>query len=174
MQYGQDVAQTKRFNYGVTFGTLPIGLTNDVDPTGVKIVMDPIVSGSTGKIILGYRLVSVEGSIKIQLQQVTRAMIDALTPMLPTLGPSHGGGLNLHEDLYQYAQKLTLHPLHLPSSDTSMDLNFAKVLPVIPLASKASKEDNVIDAEFHILVDRDSLTTVPYKPSWFWIGPVPS
>lgn len=175
MEANQNVSETRRTNYLITLDGIGLGLTDDVDPSGVKIMTEPIQCGSTGKIILGERVIGIEGSIKIQHRQVNRTMIDRLMPMIPTTGGSRGGPLNLNIDLYDHAKRLTLHPIDKATGDTSEDVHFLKAVPIVAVAPKRTgKEDDVMDVEYKIYPDRSTMTSAPYKPTWFWIGPIPA
>lgn len=142
-----------------TFGAL--GLCDKIDPA-LKIVRDPIKTGTTGKITIGSRVIAVEGTIKITVREVNQAIILALAPWNGGTLPSGGIALipPLNTDLYQYAATLRLHPFD--RSDNEEDLVLTQALPITPLNSeRAGLKDEEWTVEFEIYPNRASMATTP-------------
>lgn len=170
---GANVTQLVRSSWGVVFDGQDFGLLDDVQPD-IKHVTEQIMTGSTGKIVLGERFVGLGGSIKVQLRQLTRAMIAATLPWADASGPALTLTPPLNGDFYSYAAPLALHPLILPADDKSMDINFVRAAPVTAVNIKRTgKQDDVWDFEFNIFPHRPSLLASPPDAFWACLGPIP-
>src|ERR1700722_18713346 len=121
-------ALLNRSAFSAIFTPVPIGLSEEI-VIDLKLVTDPIRTGTTGKVILGTRVLGIEGSIKIPWREISQAGILAMAPW--NGGTVPGGGIQLcppaNTDLYQYAQLLRLHPT--TATDNSMDIVLIKAAP---------------------------------------------
>lgn len=148
-----------------------LGTSMEIDPA-VKLQLEPIVRGTTGKIVLGYWIIGIEGSIKCNLPDVSPTLLAKLAPW--TAG-ANAGSLPLHPvafqaNLYDFAQMLILHP-HDMGADVTQDLHFPKAAPVSTINMKrAGTADDVWVVEFMVLPDLAQLQTATPKLVMGYMG----
>jgi hypothetical protein len=146
-------------DYVVTFNGSGCGLVDDVDPSGVKMILKPITTGSTGKDnVIGLRLVGVQGTIKIKFRQLTLALQQILAPWndgavpLQLIPP-------LNTDLYDFSCPLILHPDNMGAA-TTQDLTFAHAVPInLPMTKRDGGTPDAAEIEFAIFPDRAVFNT---------------
>ena len=162
-----------RKHYAVVFNSIDLGLCDDVDPTGVKLLFDDITTGSTGKKnVLGKRMVGANGGIKVQFRQLNQAQFAALAPWNVSWTTGHVIMTPpLNSDLYTYSQTLTLHPVE-NASDTTEDLIFSHACPMNApgLVKRGGDKDDVFEVEFAVFVDRTALAAAPTSISPGTVG----
>jgi hypothetical protein len=153
------------FYNGTSLGNVD-GVTVDIDP-----VFDPVQVGSLGRRRVGKRIVELEGTITVELRDVDEPTIRSLIPWAPT-GPDPIPMLpaGLNKDLYDYAQKLVLHPQSAGTA-TTKDLTLLKAVPQIDWPDLNGEGDTVITVEFDLFPDRDAL---PETTTYGYVGPEPT
>ena len=94
-----------------------LGLTDIVTPQ-IKFDLEPIKTGTTGKMVLGHRFLGLMGEIKIDVLEIGPELFAKVFPWAVP-GPN---GLSLtpplNVDLYDYARLLVLHPTDRPGDKT--------------------------------------------------------
>jgi hypothetical protein len=137
-----------------------LGLVDDVDPSGVKLILDPIMTGSTGKKNkLGDRVVGFEGLIKIQLRQLNLNNYETLMPWAATAPYALTPLLNV--DMYSFADQLTLHPVDMLTATTE-DIIFTNAVPItLPLPKRTGGNDDLWEMTFAIYPNRTTMSTTP-------------
>ena len=158
--------------YQVLFNAVDVGLTDVVDPTGVKLTGRKITAGTFGKdLALGYRVTGSEGTIKVQILQLNLAQYIALCPWYSGTGaipltPPNGA------DLYTYAKTLVLHPIQNASSTTE-DLNYGMCCPMTSpgQVKRDGGDDDVWEIEFMPFPNRTTLSTTPTAMTPGNVGP---
>ena len=160
----------KRFQ--VLFNAVDLGLTDVVDPTGIKFKGRPITAGTFGKDLpLGYRVTGFEGVVKIQILQLNVAQYTAMTPWYGGTGaiplmPAQGS------DLYSFAKSLVLHPIQNGASTTE-DLNYGLACPITSPAQvkRDGGDDDMVEIEFMLFPNRTTLSTTPTAMTPGNVGP---
>jgi hypothetical protein len=158
-------------DWDVTWNSIALGTFNEVDPSKLKMTLEPITRGTTGKTILGHMVTGLEGTLTVQCMDVTSTLINDLQPW-QTAGEIIPSTPN--QDLYSYAQVLTLHPHDVAAATHTEDLNFIKAVPisVIQLKRDGGKQDMLI-AEFQLYPDRAQIVGTPPKVVYGYVGPIP-
>src|SRR4051812_28460235 len=123
-----NLANTRRANWDVKWNAADLGYVDDVHPD-LQLMFEPIKVGSIGAAILGQRFTGLEGLIKIQLREVTRATLEKLMPWAAGGGAAIDISPPINTDLYIYSQVLLLHPTDMGVT-TSQDLNLLKTVPI--------------------------------------------
>jgi hypothetical protein len=141
-------------------GPFDFGLLDTVDPA-LDLKLEPITSGTTGKLILGQRVVGVEGYVSIQVRETTLTMLQKVTPWWSSGAiPLVPAAANV--DLYTYAQLLTLHPGD-QGVVTTQDLKLTKAVPAQAFKLRRdNKSDDVYELRFTFFPDRAQLPNVVY------------
>lgn len=175
-----DLTRTQVSDYDVTWGAYIFGSVDKVTPA-LKILTKPIKVGTLGDIKLGDRIIGLDGTIKVECREADVVALKALTAWSATAGTASPGtvGVNLplipatfHDDLYNYAQALILHPTHLPATNTASDLKLLKAVPHISgLGERDGVKDNVMMVEFEFYPDRAGFSTSPPTVNYGQIGP---
>lgn len=166
----------RRTAWDVKFNGYGLGTTYEVDPSNLKVTLEPIKRGTTGNITLGWWILGIEGTLKVQVADVTREAMEKLTPWF---AGSTGDSIPLvppaNANLYDYAQLLTLHPHDLASTDHSQDLNFLKAAAVAPpIAIKRNgNTDDLWQAEFAVFPDLGQLIASGPAKVYGYVGPIP-
>lgn len=167
-----DVVYTpRRTTWAPKWNGNALGTTMEVDPA-LKLQMEPITRGTTGKIVLGYWITGLEGSIKCTLPDISSTL---LTNLLPFTAGAAGGSAPLHPvgfnvNLYSLAQELVLHPVDL-GADVSQDLHFPKSAPVNPVNVKRDgTKDDLWQVEFVIFPDLSQLIASSPKVVMGYMG----
>jgi hypothetical protein len=147
-------------------GTNPtfLGWCDEINPN-IKIVTRDIRVGSLNKVLVGKRVVGLEGVIQLQMREIHPDLVLKLMPWTDSskreLSPAKV------VDLYTYAQKLLLHPADLAESgqgvDLTHDLTLVKTVPCTPyrIARDGEKPD-VWAVDFEIFPDRTKLPDFYY------------
>ena len=168
-----DLTRTKLGDWNVTWNSVALGSVDKVTPD-LKLITKPIKVGTLGDIVVGERIIGLDGTVKVELREIDNTQLAALTPwqvsgqaipMIPT---------GYHVDLYSYAQLLTLHPTW--ATDTKTDLNFTKAVPrIINPGEKDGVKDDIIIVEFSFYPDRGSsgLAATPPVVTYGTIGTAP-
>lgn len=160
----------RRTNWDPTWSSTALGLQNKVNPD-LKLMLDPITTGTTGKVILGYRIVGLEGKVSIVVRETTLALIrklaapwwsSGLVPLVPSA---------INVDLYSYAALLTLHPHDLGAGTVTEDINLLKTVPVnaYHLERDGVKDDEWM-VDFMVFPDRSLLEASPPTLVYGYIG----
>lgn len=150
---------SRKTNYHVTFNSVYLGVVDSVDPSKLKQLMEAIKCGTSGNVVLGYRMSGISGSISVDLRQLDNIQSETLSPWwsgsgaIPLTAPANS-------DLYGYSQLLTLHPDDLPGV-TLEDLVFPNACPVtIPGAVKRDgQKEDVWPVEFVVMPSRSALSS---------------
>lgn len=168
-----DPANLARKVWKVTFNSVYLGLMDAVEPDKLKLIADAISTGSTGaKVVLGRRIIGMEGTIDAVLREVNRANVEALNTHW-----SSGDSIPLipakNTDTYTLAKLLNLHPVE-DGATVTQDINILKAYPLIPFApARAGNGDDMMKISFEAYPDRTSLAadgSIVYG----YIGPVPA
>jgi hypothetical protein len=162
-----NVARTRLTNYDVTWNSVALGSVDKVTPD-LKMKTVPIKVGSVGDVVLGERIIALEGTIKVEAREIDRAQYAALMPWSST-GSIPLLPATVHEDLYSYAEILTLHPIDLASATTE-DITLIKAVPMVEFFDSDGKKDNNALVTFSFYPDRTQLPTLAYG----YLGPAPS
>jgi hypothetical protein len=113
-----------------------LGGLDTVDPTGLKLLLDPVKVGPGGKMKLDDWVDGLEdGSvIKTQVREISRGRIEALAPWFSgTAGASMAMGPAAGTRMSQWAHPLVLHPTDVATS--AQDLEIYLALPKGPFAA---------------------------------------
>src|SRR5687768_11026314 len=104
------ISNTRRTNHSVKWLGSPydLGFVDEVNPD-IKIITEPIMVGTFGKVKLGDRIIQLDGQIHVDCREITEELIKKMMPwwssgVVPLI-PS-----TLNVDYYSYAALLTLHP----------------------------------------------------------------
>lgn len=168
-EYAIDVTKTRKLDWNVIFDTAGIGLVDAVDPTKLKMVYKELKAGTTGDVVLSDRFVALNGSIDVDVRQITVAQITKLCPWFPHATPPVG------KLLYDYAKKLVLHPSDLPDTDKTEDIGFWKAVPMTGYMIKRDGEkEDVWKVSFAIYPDHAKLVPPSEDSPYGWIGAEPT
>src|SRR4051794_33337516 len=118
------------FDWDVRWGTFNFGAVDAVQPD-LDLVLKDKKCGTMGDIVLGHWVVGLTGTITVEAREIDHGLYEqmiawnagATTTSIP-LSPSDANGAP--KDLYDFAALLTLHPHHLPTNTTNLDLNILK------------------------------------------------
>jgi hypothetical protein len=178
-----DLSRTGVSDYDVTWGAYVFGAVDKVDPSGMKIKTKPIKVGTLGDIMIGERIIGLEGTLKIEIREVDQVTLKALVPWAATAGQATPGSAavsipiipaTFHKDRYDYALPLKLHPTHLASSDTSQDMVLLKAVGnFVYLGDRDGVKDNALAAEFMFFPNRSDLTASPPLVNYGYYGVAP-
>jgi hypothetical protein len=168
------IANLRYSTWVAVWGSLKLGALDKADPSKLKMKLEPIMTGSTGQVIIGYRALGVEGMVSLTLLEITQAQILALHPW--NGGSVPGGGIlmspPLNTDLYIYAQTLRLHPDDVIDSDVTCDILIGKATPSgvynIPKTNKKDKDKWEVD--FLIMPDRTAIQATPSTATFGTVG----
>jgi hypothetical protein len=169
-----DATKLRRAGWNVKWGTTPFdfGFVDKVEPA-LDMKLDPITTGTTGKLILGYRFVGLEGTIKIQTRETTLSAFQKAAPWWSSGSVPVVPGA-LHVDLYTYADVLTLHPSDLPAATVNQDLIMLKACPMNAFKlPRDNKNDDVYELSFCLFPDRTKLAQDPPVIAYGYIGTPP-
>lgn len=157
----RDVANTRRTNWKVTWNSKDLGYVDKVDPSALKLALDPINIGTIGKASLGSRFVGMEGTVKVQIREVTLAQLQQVIPWYSP-GATFALTPTVNKDVYDYAAALVLHPEDKGAVVTE-DVTLLKAVPitVVNLARDGTKDD-LWEVEFAVFPDRASLPSLVY------------
>lgn len=171
-----NATQLRRTAYQVTWATSPtptdFGFVDAVDPA-LDLKLDPITTGTTGKLILGWRVVGLEGTIKMQMRQTTLANFKVVMPWyvsgsVPLVPPTP------NVDLYTYAAQLQLHPVDLAAATVTEDVYMLKAVPMQSFKLKRDgKGDDIYEVSWGFFPDRTKLALDPPQVVYGYIGTPP-
>jgi len=137
-----------------------IGWCNEVDPTGLKLVLKEKRVPALGNIVVGHWSLGLEGVLKIVFQEVVLDLGQKLAwgwttgnvPLTPTA----------YLDLYTVAKALILHPRELADNVTTHDRNFLKAVALNPfLIRRDGIKGDEWPQEFFVYPNLADLTTGP-------------
>jgi hypothetical protein len=140
--------------YDVSWNAADLGWVEDVDPTGLKIITVEQKIKALGGIKVDGVIVGLEGTIKLKLLQPKAASMRQVWPGAAPTGPvplMPGTGSTRQ---YALAQKLIIHPRHLPADDKSEDIILLKAFPLTKLPKGDGEEWRSIDLEFEPFPDQ--------------------
>ncbi len=133
-----------------------LGTSMEIDPA-LKYQMEPIVRGTTGKLILGHWIYGLVGSIKINIPDISPTQLSNLSIWATDSGAMHPTSVI---NAYSVAQPLILHPHDM--GDTTQDLVFPKAVPSNPVNMKRDgMKDDIWVVEFMIYPDLAKLFASP-------------
>ena len=162
----------RRTAWDVTWHAIALGTVYLVQPD-LKLVLDPITRGTTGKIVLGHWANGLEGSIKCQFADVARTIQEVNVPWFAGVAGTDSIPLTPatpYTNLYQYAQELILHPHDLTSSNKE-DVHLLKAVPIqLPNMKRDGKSDDVYEGEFYFYPDLTQLQASPPVLKYGYIG----
>lgn len=147
------------------------GAVDKVTPD-IEIVTVPKKVGSVGDVELGEWIVALKGTIRAELREIDLTTLQKLMPWWTT------GNISLipatwHQDLYDYAGLLTLHPSDLPTATVTEDVHFLKAVPMFqPMARDGVAPDKLL-ATFKFYPDRAQLVAGAPLLSYGHIGTAP-
>lgn len=154
-------------SWDAIWNAVPLGLLDKVKPD-IKLEMEPIKRGTTGKHILGHFITASTIKITAEIPAPTLAIVRSMCPWF-TSGqvPMMPAAMNV--DAYTYAQSLTLHP-HDVVSATTEDMIFPKTVPMwaFNLERDGDKEE-VWQIQFIVYPDFDQLIASPPVVSYGYI-----
>jgi hypothetical protein len=163
-----DPTKTRRAAWDATLGAHDLGGVDSVDPTGIKMMLDPVKIGSVGKMKIDDRFVGCtdDSQIKIVVREVTRVRMEKLCPWFvgTTLVTDINGTPPVNTLIANaYAQELRLHPTD-KGSTINEDLVFFKVVPVGPAAliKRTGTVDDAWEITLNIYPDLTKLPANPY------------
>ena len=152
-----DLSRTKVSDYDVKWGSYSLGFVDKVSPD-LKLVTKVIKVGTLGDIMIGERIIGLQGGVKVEVRELDAGTLNALMPWSATAGSATPGTSStsialvpaaFHTDLYDYAKQLTLHPTHLPASDVSQDMVLLKAVGHMSyLGERDGVKDNAMLIEF--------------------------
>lgn len=151
-------------DWDVKWGSYHFGGVDKVTPD-LKLTTKPKKVGSMGDVKLGDWIIGLEGSIKVQAREIDHAFYETIVawnngtaitsvPMFVATKP---------DDLYNYAQQLTLHPSHLASNVVNLDVILLKAVPLMPYpGARDGVADDVNEIDFVFYPDRSSFPNLVY------------
>lgn len=173
-----DLNRLQVSDYDVTWGSYNVGFVDKVTPK-LALKLKEIKVGTLGDIVIGKRIIGLEGTIEVECREIDVVAINGLMPWSGGAGnasPSTSGAsvplvpAIYHKDLYDYALPLKLHPTHM-GTNTTQDLNLLKAVPHMSyLGDRDGVGDNKVMLEFEFFPDRTALTGTPPTPSYGTIG----
>lgn len=158
-----DVTKTRRTMWATTFGTTDLGFADEVAPD-LKLMLEPIVVGSMGKVKLGSRYVGLSPDSKVTVDlRETGTLRATLQKLMPWATQTAGALLTLtppvNVDLYTYAAALVLHPID-KGAVLDEDISLLKACPVNAYNIKRDgQKDDVWRVEFEPYPDRSQFST---------------
>lgn len=166
-----DVSKFLLFDWNVKWGSFDFGAVDKVNPNLV-LEMKEKKCGTMGAAVLGNWIVGLSGIIQIEARELDHTHFEktiawnsgSVTTSIP-LFPS-----SFNADEYSYAQVLNLHPTHLASNVTNLDLNFIKAVPRLPKLDADGENPNKNVIEFGFYPDRGQFPNLVYG----YLGPVPA
>lgn len=169
---GLTVTRTRKTAYQILWKAAGAGSAYDfggVDKItpNLTLMLEDIRVGTTGRVILGKRIVGLEGTISSELREADLTAAQKLSPWF-TSGPLALSPATYNKDLYDYAGLLTLHPVDM-GADVTQDLNLLKAAPVWTPFSADGNTDNKITAEWFPFPDRTQLPVL----NWGYMGTPP-
>jgi hypothetical protein len=157
----RDLANTRRTNWAVKWNGTDIGYVDKVDPSALKLGMDPIQVGTIGKAALGVRFTGLEGTVKVQVRECTLLQLQTVIPWY-TAGATFPFTPPINKDLYDYAKELLLHPEDKGATVTE-DVHLLKTVPIsVANIARDGTKDDVWEIEFMVFPDRSSLPNLVY------------
>lgn len=157
-----NVYTPRRNNWNVKWNGSSLGTVYQIDPSGLKWVLDAITRGTTGKVVLGHWFIGMEGTIKIQCADVTLLIEESLGfPWGQQSGAYSMSPMTPNTNLYQYAQLLNLHPTDVAVGTLTEDINLIKTVPISPPTKikRDGVKDDVYEVEFQVYPDVNRLMT---------------
>lgn len=146
-----DVEATRVCDWHVFVNEVFFGAVDQVNPDLMLKTKD-IKVGTMGDVVLGKRLISVDGTVKVQAREIG---LDKLKLAFPWWTEGTAAPLFMPGDLYDHAVKLRLHPTDLPLTDRSQDLVLVKAAPLPGMKMpRDGEKDDVWEAEFVPFPDR--------------------
>jgi hypothetical protein len=169
-----DVTYTpRRSAWDIKWHNIGLGTVYGVKPD-LKLILDPIKRGTTGKIILGHWIIGLEGSIKAALADVTRQQMEIACPWFAGVTGVDSVPLTpmtVNTNLYSYAQELILHPHDLPATSLKEDIHLIKAVPMqIPNMDRDGEKDDAFNTEFTFYPDLSRLQASPPVLVYGYIG----
>lgn len=160
-----DITKTRRTNWKCTWNATDLGYVDEVTPE-LSYMLEAITVGSIGKAKLGERFLGLSGdTIKIQVRECTRAVVEKLLPWFTGTTGSAEIALTppINTDIYTYAQALVLHPEDLAAGTVNEDVELYKAVPVSAWPMKRNgQQDDVWEVTFRIFPDRTQLPALKY------------
>lgn len=166
-----DISRTRLTNHKVKWGAsgsqYDFGAIDKVNVRSV-ITKKEIKVGSVGDVVLGHRVIGLEAAISFEAREIDLNFLKKVHPwwssgaiaMLPA---------TVLQDLYTYAQILTLHPNDLADGTVDQDRNFVKAVPVLESSDRDGVNDDKDMVTFLIYPDRTQLPARIYG----YIGAIP-
>ena|SRR5689334_9099638 len=158
-----NAANLRRTSYQALWGDsspFDFGFVDLVNPA-LDLKLDPIQTGTTGKLILGYRPVALEGYVSLIVREITLTMLQKAAPWWSSGAiPLIPSAANV--DLYTYAQLLKLHPVD-QGATTTQDLNLVKAVPMQAFKlQRDNKNDDAYELRYCFFPDRSQLPSIVY------------
>lgn len=163
-----DLARTAVSNYTVSWGdTTPydFGFIDDTD-VDLKLKLKEIKVGTLGDVVLGQRIIALEGSIKVKARELDEAYLRKVWAAAPATGSIPLIPTTAHKDLYDLAQILRLHPTSHAANAKDEDIVLVKAVPLLPKRKRDGEADDSDDIEFIFFPDRTKFPVLDYG----WIG----
>lgn len=171
-----DLSKLQLMNWNVKWGTYDLGAVDKVTPDMTLTLTDKMV-GSMGKVVLGAWIVALDGKISVEAREMSHLLFQQITPWNAALGAAGTNTASvplfpasLGTDLYDSAKQLILHPSTFAADNLTMDLTFAKAVPILPKAPADGVTPNVVPIDFMFYPDRGQFPNLVYG----WFGPPPS
>lgn len=167
-----NLGRTQVSDYDVFWNNYALGAVDKVTPD-LKPVTKPIKVGTLGDVMVGERFIGLEGKITVEVREIDKAAAQQLlawnagsaTASVPFQPPSY------HEDLYDFAQQLTIHPTFM-GTNTTLDQIFTKAVPILleGLGERDGVGDDKMKVEFRIYPDRAQLLASPPAVKYATVG----
>jgi len=164
------IAGIRRTNYDTTWNGNSPGIVDAVDPQ-LKLLLEPITAGTYGNVVLGRRIIALEGQVLVDYRECSLTQIQRFMPWY-TSGSIPLTPTTLNKDMYDYAQLLTLHPRD--AADTNQDTSLLKAVPVNAYSIKRDgKSDDIWRVAYDFYPLRSALEATPSVLLYGYVGPVP-
>ena len=148
---------TSHDQYRVLWDVGNLGDIGDVDSVQVAIgvVMFDVKVNSRGPKVLGKKAVAADAVVTVQAREITPTVRRKLTPWAAASG-GYSGLPAATQDLYDYAELLTLHPTNAGVA-TDRDMNFVRAVPWVDPEKLDGENNTVVEVRFYCFFDRDDL-----------------
>jgi hypothetical protein len=163
-----NIARTRLCDWDVTWSSYSFGAVDKVTPD-ITIKTAPIKVGSVGDVELGSRVISVDGTVKVEMREIDLTALQGVMPWY-TSGSIPLNPATVHEDMYSYAAILNLHPTDVASGTLTQDLNLLMAVPMIQMMEADGKTDGKVLVTFKFYPDRSQLPALVYG----YVGAPPS
>jgi hypothetical protein len=167
---GVTVSRTRLGDWDAVWGSYSFGAVDKVTPD-LSLKVKEIKVGTLGDVVLGMRIIALEGKIMIEAREIDATLMRKLLPWYSS-GASAPLTPTLPADLYSYAALLTLHPTDIAAGTFDEDINILKAVPFFRPMERDGVADDKVLVTFGFFPNRAKAQASPPVLEWGFLGPV--